>query len=390
MAWREQSPMDSRVHFISDYLDGRFTIVDLCQEHGISRRIGYKWIHRYEAEGLRGLEDRSRTPRRCPHKTPDEIVKLILAFRKQHPTWGPKKLLDRLGRRDPGLPWPAESTCADILSRHGLTRGKRRRRRIGHPGPPRTKITAPNQVWTADFKGRFKMRDGLYCYPLTVADACSRYLLGCQALLSTSLAGSRPVFLRLFKEYGLPQRIRTDNGTPFAAVALGRLSQLSAWWLRLGIYPELIEPGKPQQNGRHERMHRTLKNEATRPPSGNRNAQQRRFNRFRDEFNNERPHEALGQETPASCYTASTRRMPDRLEPFEYPDHFETRFVGSNGGIRWKSKYIPVSHSCTGENIGLEEIDHGVWTVYFGPLKLGRLLEKDMRIEDTTGNLRRR
>ena len=219
----------------------------------------------------------------------------------------------------------------------------------------------------------FKTGDGRYCYPLTVTDGFSRYLLGCQALNSTAVDEAKPVFTRLFKEYGLPKRIRTDNGVPFATNTLARLSRLSAWWVRLGILPEFIEPGKPQQNGRHERMHRTLKAETTRPPADSLRAQQRKFNRFREEFNNERPHEALDQQTPASATAPPPREMPSKLPPLEYPDRFEVRYVSANGGIRWNRRWVNVSTVCVGEYVGLEEIDDGIWDVYFGPLKLGRL-----------------
>ena len=222
-----------------------------------------------------------------------------------------------------------------------------------------------------------------------MADGFSRYLLGCQGLSSTAVAAAKPVFTRLFKEYGLPKRIRTDNGVPFATNTLARLSSLSAWWVRLGILPELIEPGKPQQNGRHERMHRTLKDETTRPAAANLAAQQRKFNVFREEFNRERPHEALDQQTPASRYRASAREMPDKLPPLEYPDRFEVRYVSANGGIRWNRDWINVSTVCIGEYVGLEEIDNGIWNVYFGALKLGRLIERHMKIEDAFGRLSR-
>ena len=247
----------------------------------------------------------------------------------------------------------------------------------------------PNDTWCADFKGHFKTGDGLYCYPLTVTDGYSRYLLGCQALYTTAVQAAKPVFTRLFKEYGLPKRIRTDNGVPFATHTLARLSSLSAWWVRLGILPELIEPGKPQQNGRHERMHRTLKAETTRPAAGSLAAQQRKFNAFREEFNHERPHEALDMQTPACLYQPSAREMPNKIPPLEYPDRFEVRYVSANGGIRWKRDWVNVSIVCVGEYVGLEEIDDGVWNVYFGPLKLGRLNERHMKIEDEYGRLNR-
>jgi putative transposase len=226
--------------------------------------------------------------------------------------------------------------------------------------------------------------------PLTVTEEHSRFLLGWQGLRSTRVAEAKPVFTRLSKEYRLPKRVRTDNGVPFATNTLARLSRLSAWWVRLGVLPEFIEPGKPQQNGRHERMHRTLKAETTRPPAGSCRAQRRRFNRFRKEFNHERPHEAHDQQPPVSCYEPSPREMPYRLPPLEYPDRFEVRYVSANGGIRWRKDWVNVSIVCAGEYVGLEEIDDRLWDVYFGPLKLGRLHERQMRIEDAYGRLRRR
>lgn len=389
MPWRESSPMDQRTQFIADYLRETLAVTELCQLYGISRKTAYKWIDRYLCQGPVGLEEQSRRPRHSPNETAPEIVTALLEARRRHPSWGAKKLLTIVHKRHPRWDLPSRSTVCDILSRHGMVPKKRQRRRIGHPGKPTSSMLAPNDVWCADFKGQFRTGDGLYCYPLTVTDGFSRYLLGCQALPSTAVAGAKPVFTRLFKEYGLPKRIRTDNGVPFATNTLARLSALSAWWVRLGVLPELIEPGKPQQNGRHERMHRTLKAEATRPPAGSLPAQQRKFNRFREEYNDERPHEALDQQTPASIYEASPREMPARLPPLEYPDRFEVRYVSANGGIRWNSDWVNVSIVCAGEFVGLEEIDDGLWNVYFGPLKLGRLHERHMRIEDEYGRLKR-
>jgi transposase InsO family protein len=381
--------MDQKTQFIADYLRHRLSMTELCALYGVSRKTGYKWVDRYLTRGPAGLEERSRKPGSNPRQTPEQVVRTLLEARQRHPSWGAKKLLAILEKRHSRWPWPARSTVCDILRRHGLVPKRRYRRQIGHPGKPTTLIAAPNDVWSADFKGQFKTADGLYCYPLTVTDGFSRYLLGCQALTSTRVEEAKPVFIRLFQEFGLPTRIRTDNGVPFATNTLARLSQLSAWWVRLGILPEFIEPGKPQQNGRHERMHRTLKAETTRPPASTRRAQQGRFDRFRAEFNCERPHEALGLHPPASVYEPSPRAMPSPLPPLEYPDRFEVRYVSANGGIRWNRQWVNVSTTCVGEYVGLEEIDDGVWNVYFGPLKLGRLLEKHMRIEDTLGRLKR-
>jgi transposase InsO family protein len=381
--------MDQKTQFIADVLRGTLSIAELCDSYGISRKTGYKWIDRYVKEGPAGLIDQSRRPSSSPNSTPAELVDAILQSRQRHPTWGAKKLLKILRDKHPRWPWPQRSAVCEILKRHGLVPKRRRRRAIGHPGKPSTLVTAPNQLWCADYKGQFKTGDGRYCFPLTVTDDYSRYLLSCHGLLNTSVVDAKPVFTRLFREFGLPQRIRTDNGVPFATHTLARLSRLSAWWVRLGVIPELIEPGKPQQNGRHERMHKTLKDEATRPSSASLRSQQRRFDHFRAEFNDERPHEALDMDTPASWYEPSAREMPSRLPRLEYPDRFETRYVSANGGIRWNSQWVCVSTVCTGEYVGLEEIDNGIWNVYFGPLKLGRLLERHMQIEDAYGRLKR-
>jgi len=389
MPWRKVLPMDQRRQFVTDAAHYAGSFTELCAAYGVSRKTGYKWVDRYLTVGPAGLEERSRRPASSPRQTPEQLVTAILEARRRHPAWGAKKLLAILSRRHPQWPWPGRSTVCDILARHGMVPKPRQRRRIGHPGKPTSLIAAPNDVWSADFKGHFKTGDGQYCYPLTVTDGYSRFLLGCQALHATSVQEAKPVFTRIFQEFGLPRRIRTDNGVPFATNTLARLSQLSAWWVRLGILPELIEPGKPHQNGRHERMHRTLKAETTRPPAASCRAQQRKFTVFREEFNCQRPHEALDMQPPAARYQASPRPMPATLPPLIYPDRFEVRYVSANGGIRWNRAWVNVSITCVGEYVGLEEIDHGVWNVYFGPLKLGRLLEKHMRIEDAFGRLKR-
>lgn len=389
MPWSQTSPMDQKMQFIADYLREVLSVTELCDLYGVSRKTAYKWIDRYLTQGPAGLEDRSRRPHTSANHTPAEIEQALLEVRRRHPSWGPKKLLPLVHKRHPRWPLPHRSTVCEILSRNGMVPKKARRRHIGHPGKPTTAILAPNDVWSADFKGQFKTGNGRYCFPLTVTDNFSRYLLVCRALSSTAVAEAKPVFTRLFKEYGLPKRIRTDNGVPFATTTLARLSRLSAWWVRLGVLPEFIEPGKPQQNGRHERMHLTLKAETTRPPAHSLAAQQRKFNAFVDEFNHLRPHEALDQETPASCYESSPREMPNKIKPFVYPDRFEVRYVSGNGGIRWNRDWVNVSTVCIGEYVGLEEIDNGIWTVYFGPLKLGRFNERRMCIEDQYGLFKR-
>jgi transposase InsO family protein len=379
--------MNQKVLFIADHLKGTRPVVELCAEFGISRKTAYKWIERYIRHGAAGLEDRSRKPHTSPKATSAEVLAALIDLRRKHPSWGAKKLLKVLHTRQPRWKLPSRSGCCLILHRHGLIKRKTRRRLIGHPGKPASLILGPNHIWCADFKGQFRMGNGRYCYPLTVTDAHSRFLLGCHGLTSTAVEGAKPVFTRLFQEFGLPQYIRTDNGVPFATNTLARLSRLSAWWVRLGVMPQLIEPGKPQQNGRHERMHRTLKAEVTRPPAHAMRSQQLKFDRFRQEFNHERPHEALDQNPPGSIYRSSSRPMPSKLPALHYPDRYEVRYVSANGGIRWNKQWVNVSSTCIGEHVGLEEIDDGIWNVYFGALRLGRLDERTMRIEDAYGRL---
>jgi putative transposase len=389
MPWSTTSAMTQRLLFIRDCELGVFSFTALCARYGISRETGYTVLAQNRQEGRAGLEARSRRPHRSPHQTPSAVIDQLAEARRRHPTWGPKKLLWLLRRRDPAGPWPAPSTAGLWLKRRGLIRGPRRRRPLTHPGRPQTLAPAPNTLWTLDFKGHFRTGDGRYCYPLTLADDYSRYLLGCQALLQPTRGLVRPVLTRLFQEYGLPERIRTDNGAPFASCALARLSQLSVWLLRCGIHPELIEPGHPEQNPRHERMHRTLKAATTRPPGGNARAQQRRFNTFREEFNAERPHESLGMQPPETCYHRSPRPYRGPTEPLEYPGHFELRKVSRNGGIRWQKAWVNVSHVLAEETVGFEAIADGLWDVYYRSVKLGRFSEQTGRIEDDRGRLTR-
>jgi transposase InsO family protein len=382
--------MNEKVKLVADLLHGSVSMTEICDFYDVSTKTGYKWLERYMKFGPAGLEELSRKPHDSPNATDPKIVKAILDFRRHHPTWGGKKILTNLHTREPNWELPCRSTVCDILKRNGLLPTRKYRRRIGHPGKPASSILAPNDVWSADFKGQFKTRDGIYCFPLTITDNFSRYILCCQGLPSTAISSAKIVFTRIFQEFGLPTRIRTDNGVPFASNSLARLSTLSAWWVRLGIIPELIEPGKPQQNGRHERMHRTLKAETTRPPAGNMSAQQRRFNHFREEFNEERPHEALDLQTPSSLYVPSLREMPSKIPPLTYPDRFEVRYVSADGSISWNKGWVYVSSVCSGEYIGLEEFDDGIWSVYYGPLKIGRFHERLMHIEDDYGRLNRR
>jgi len=389
MPWRVTSPMNERLYFVIDAQRGFFPFAELCRRYGVSRKTGYKWLGRFEELGPKNLGDRSHRPHSCPHATPAEVIQAILELRRRR-CWGAPKLQRLLRDRFPDRNPPAVGTIHRILDRHGLVPPKRRRPRRAHPGRPTTPMHSPNAIWSADFKGQFRTGNGLYCYPLTIQDGFSRFLLGCHGLTAPTIEGSRPVFERLFRQYGLPERIRTDNGAPFASNALGRLSRLSVWWVRLGIFPELIEPGQPQQNGRHERMHRTLKARTARPPERNLRAQQRRFDNFRSEFNHERPHEALGQELPASLYQPSTRSFPRKLPALEYPTHFEVRRVSHNGGIRWASRWVNVSHLLAEQYVGFEEIDDCLWDVYFGPVKLGRFHEREGKIEDSFGRKSRK
>ncbi|HDH33978.1 MAG TPA: IS481 family transposase, partial [Nitrospirae bacterium] len=374
--------MDQRVRFISEYLEGYFPVAEICRQFNISRKTGYEWLTRYEKYGALGLEDRHRKPKKCPHKTETRIVNSIKYYRSKHPTWGPKKILALLEKRHSDWKNPAESTIAGILKREGLITGPKRRIRRKHPGCPTTVATEPNQIWTADYKGQFKMLNGKYCYPLTVCDMYSRYLLDCDGHKSISRKKTKECFTKLFREYGLPQRIRTDNGVPFASNAIGRVSSLSVWWIRLGIYPELIEPGQPQQNGKHERMHRTLKKETTIPPERNLKEQQQRFNMFQNEYNKKRPHEALGMKTPSELYTESKREMPLKLGHWDYPYHFKVRRVSRTGAIRWQNQRVPVTHTLVEEYIGFEEIDDGVYNVYYCDFLLGRFYEELGRVKD--------
>lgn len=378
MPWMETAPVDERLQFVSDAQSDRFTMAELCARYGVSRRIGYKWIERYAAEGRPGLQNRSRAPHHCPHRIAPELAERICALREQHPHWGARKLLRILRNRHPRIrTWPAASTAADLLARRGLVLKRRTRRPTLHPGvvPPTT--TEPNDLWTADFKGQFRTGNRLYCYPLTIADQHTRFLLACHGLLSTQTVTARPVFERAFQEYGLPLAIRTDNGVPFATQAIHGLSYLNVWWMRLGIQHQRIHPGCPQENGVHERMHRTLKRQAVKPVQRTCAAQQRSFDAFRAEFNTLRPHEALGQDTPASRYSASPRPYAQRLPPLEYPGHFVVKKITTGGTFRFQHQLLYIANSLVDHCIGLEETDDGVWAIYFNTVLLGTLDERD-------------
>jgi putative transposase len=376
MPWSETCPMEERVRFVLAALEGWTSVSELCEKHGVSRRVGYKWLSRYEAGGLAALEDRKRAPRRQARETSPEVVARIVELRQQRPSWGPRKLRARLVHLHPEIVWPAPSTMGEILRREGLIPKRARRRRPpGAWSSARTVADAPNRVWTADFKGEFRLGSAQLCYPLTVVDAHSRYLLGCHGLPGTKARGAKAAFERIFREYGLPEVIRTDNGTPFRSRAVAGLSQLAVWWIRLGIRLEWTRPRHPQDNGAHERMHRTLKAEAIKPARETPELQQRTFNRFRAVYNEERPHEALNLQTPASLYKPSERRMPARLRDLDYPEHFLRRKISLHGQLRWRRQAYFVSETLRHQMIGLEHTGGGVFNLHFGPVQLGQLDE---------------
>ena len=387
MTWGSRTVEEQRARFVLEARHSFESHAALCRKYAITRPTGYKWIERYEKEGLEGLKDRSHRPHSCPHETSDEVVERILDLRIRR-CWGSRKIRKEL--QEKGLPAPARKTIDRILHQHGLISSRKPKRRRTHPGAPTGSMDQPNATWTADFKGQFRVKNGTLCYPLTVMDGCTRFLLECRGLERLEMETTLRRFKRLFREYGLPDRIRTDNGHPFASNAIARLSQLSVLWVQLGIVPELIQPGKPQQNGRHERMHRTLKARTAKPPRSSLAAQQRAFDDFRHVYNHERPHEALDLDTPASRYQPSPRPYPKYLEPLTYPDHFELRRVSQDSTIRWNARKVFVSHLLSRLVVGLEEIGDGVWSVYFGPLHLGWLDETDYRIMDVKGRTRRR
>jgi transposase InsO family protein len=382
MPWQEMSPVDRRLQFMSEYLTGLFTMTELTAQYGVSRKTGYKWVERYEADGPRALEDRSRRPHSHPATTEAALVDALVAVRRRHPRWGAKKLLAIVRQQAPQVAWPSRSTVCDVLHRHGLIVARRRRRRVPRGGHALAPITRPNETWTTDFKGEFRTGDRLYCYPLTLRDGFSRYVLRCDALLSRSVTETRERFARAFAEYGLPDRIRSDNGGPFAGPGLGRLSRLNVWWMRLGIIPERIALGRPEQNGSHEQFHAVLKAETTRPPAATARAQQRRFRTFCREYNELRPHESLGDRPPATLYQPSRRALPTRLPPLEYAGHMEVRRVSTEGTISWAGRPMFLTEVLGGEPVALEEVADGLWTLYFGAVILGRFDERTRTLTD--------
>lgn len=373
MPWKETGPMEERMEFMLLHESGNWSMTDLCEIFGVSRKTGYKWLRRYEQIGMDGLREMSRAPLRHPNAVAEELEAAIVSLKQQRPKRGPKKVLALLQRQEPHRPWPVRSTIAAILKRHGLVRPRRRCRKSPPYEQPFAGLDRANAVWSADLKGWFQTGDGQRCDPLTITDNYSRYLLRCQAVRATSFAGVQPVFVGAFHEYGLPAAIRTDNGPPFATTTVGGLSRLSVWWIRLGILPERIKAGKPQQNGRHERMHRTLKDEAIAPPKVNRRQQQAAFDSFRQEFNHERPHEALNQHFPDELYVPSPRPYPPMLPEMTYPNNMQVRWVKAQGDISWKGHHVYLTETLAGELVGLRQINDDLWDIYFGPIRLAQL-----------------
>jgi putative transposase len=389
MGWKETCAMEERFKFVQECKTEDWSMAELCRRYGVSRKTGYKWLERYQLEGLEGLQDQSRAPDRHPNEVVKEMADEVLELRRQHPHWGPAKLRARLQRVAPEIIWPAASTIGEMLKRAGLTVPRKLHRKAPPSQSPLGHAAGANQVWCADFKGWFPCGDGRRCDPLTITDAYSRYLLRCQALERMDAGSVRGVMEAVFREYGLPERMRTDNGEPFASVGLAGLSTLSVWWIKLGIRPERIPPGKPQHNGRHERMHRSLKQATARPPAANLRAQQRAFDKFRQEYNEERPHEALQMQTPAEFHRVSSRCYPSRLAEPEYPDDWEVRRVRECGRMRWWSDNIFVGKSLAGEPLGMQPVGDGKWRVCFFNYPLGIFDERNMRIQKLKDHLPR-
>jgi len=373
MPWKETNVLDSRLQFIALYQQDIMSFSELCREFGISRTTGYKFIDRYSRDGPRGLEDMPRVAYSHPNATDILVQQQIIDLRSQHPNWGPRKLRAILMRQFPDQPWPAASTIGEHLKTRGLVSSRRRRKAAATPSYDLTKPDAPNGVWTADFKGQFRLGNNDFCYPLTICDRYSRMLLRCQALPNTSAQLAKPVWIATFREYGLPRVIRTDNGAPFASIATGGISRLSAWWIRLGIFPERIAPGKPQENGSHENMHRALKQDVARNPRANFKLQQIANDKFLSDYNHLRPHEAIGMQVPADLYVDSPRAYPLILPDLQYPSDYIVRQVRINGDFKWHGSMVFVSEILTGEPVGLEQLDDQYWALYYGLVPLAIL-----------------
>jgi len=371
--------LEQRKRFVLAVTAGEEPLAALCRQFGISRRHGYKWLDRWRAEGVAGLADRSRAPLRHPQAVAAELVEACVAVRRAHPTWGPVKVRAWLERRGPSRPWPAASTIGALFDREGLT-VRRRLRRRAPPGGPLFAAATANDVWSIDFKGWFRTGDGARVDPLTLSDACSRYLLRCQAVARPDTDHVWPILDAAFREYGLPLRLRSDNGPPFATIGAGGLSRLSVKAIKAGVTPERITPGKPQENGRHERLHLTLLQDTAQPPAATLRAQQKRFGEFQADYNEERPHAALGNATPSERYAASPRRWDGVLRSPGVNADEVARKVKSNGLIRWHGRLVYVSEALAGEPVGLAETADARWAVRYGPVLLGFLDHRSNRL----------
>lgn len=378
MPWRETCYMDQRLSFVTEHLKGTMPMVVLCERYGISRKTGYKWLARFTQAGPPGLIDRSRARHHQGGRIAPAVAETILSLRRDRPFWGPRKLRAVLMRQRPATAWPAASTIGDLLRRHGLTRPRRRRRRPLLANRPFRTASTANDVWCIDFKGWFRTRDGARCDPLTITDAHSRYVLACE-IVPMLWEPVRAVVEATFRIHGLPKAMRSDNGPPFAANSAGGLTRLSLGWVKAGIELERIEPGKPQQNGRHERFHRTLKAETSRPPAHSLFEQQVRFDAFRRDFNENRPHEALGQIPPADIYSASPRPWRDVLEEPWYDADHAVRKVRAGGEIKWGGRSIFISETLKGEMVGLAEAGRHGWIVRFADIDLGLIDQKTLQ-----------
>jgi putative transposase len=392
LPWKERKALDEKKSFIEEWERQEENLAELCRRYEISRQTGYKWLERYQREGEAGLQEHSRTALHHPQAMVPEVREALVGLRSRHPSWGPRKLRAYLQRDTPKIVWPAASSIGDLLRREGMAHPRRRRKRTPPYTEPLKHAEAPNQVWCADFKGWFLTQDGFRCDPLTITDAYSRYLLRCCVVKKTDGEHAWAVFEAAFREFGLAEAIRTDNGSPFASRAPAGLSQLSMLWLRLGIRHERIEPGQPQQNGRHERMHQTLKQETASPPERNLRQQQIAFLKFQRVFNQERPHEDLQYETPASRYVGSERRYPAKLPELEYPKGADLRRVSHQGSVRLHGVRMFVSALLAYEVVGFLELEQDPdWLeVYYGPLLIGRMNIRKLRFFPVRVPLRRR
>jgi len=378
MPWKVKSVMNVRMEFVLRVQNGE-RVTDLCREYEISRTTGYKFIERFKKYGAKGLFDESKKPIRLARQTPLEIQKLILDQKRDKPTWGAAKIKEILERKYPELAIPVRSTIHDLLDRHGYVKSRGKRRMKAYP-TPLTHVTEPNQLWCTDFKGQFRLLNQKYCYPFTLSDYHSRYLLGCEGLESIDQYRVKNIFEIIFKEHGLPDAIRSDNGVPFSTRTVYGLSKLSVWWMRLGIAVERIAPGCPEQNGRHERMHRTLKAETTQPPGKNLLQQQEKFDLFKEDYNNVRPHEALNMKVPSEIYKPSQKFLPKILPEPDYPLHDFTRRVSECGSLTFKNQpKIFISEVLGGQMVGIREEEEGLWRLTFMDQDLGFIDQKTKR-----------